>query len=21
MRTCGELKNEIRAIHPSVLED
>src|SRR5271154_7626300 len=21
MRTCGELRNEIRAIHPSVLED
>jgi hypothetical protein len=20
MRTCGELRNEIRAIHPSVLE-
>ena len=21
MRTCGELRHEIRAIHPSVLED
>jgi hypothetical protein len=21
MRTCGELRNEIRTIHPSVLED